>query len=134
MRSTAELTEVETLFASGLNDCQISRRTGIPRSTARDWRHAGFKRPERRRSARRPAPHTHDFGLLPPSYAYLLGLYLGDGCISRHARGVHRLRITLDMRYRLIISACRDAMAEVDASEPGVGAASTRRSLRRSQL
>jgi hypothetical protein len=32
------------------------------------------------------------------SYSYLLGLYLGDGCISRHPRA-WRLRIVLDDKY-----------------------------------
>jgi hypothetical protein len=31
-------------------------------------------------------------------YAYLLGLYLGDGHITTHHRGVHRLGITLDRK------------------------------------
>jgi hypothetical protein len=28
----------------------------------------------------------HRFDELPPAYVYLLGLYLGDGCISGHPR------------------------------------------------
>ena len=31
------------------------------------------------------------------------GLYLGDGCISAHARGVYRLRLFLDARYPGIV-------------------------------
>ena len=73
----------------------------------------GLQTSRRRRGPRASQPHIHDFSQLSPSYAYLLGLYLSDGCISRHARGVHRLRITLDLRYPLIISACREAMTEV---------------------
>lgn len=46
-------------------------------------------------------------------YAYLLGLYLGDGCISAHARGVFKLRIKLDVRYPGIISSCEAAMHAV---------------------
>lgn len=38
----------------------------------------------------------------PEDYCELLGLYLGDGCLSEHARAV-RLRITLDLKYPLII-------------------------------
>jgi hypothetical protein len=26
------------LIAGGLNDCEVARRTGIPRTTIRDWR------------------------------------------------------------------------------------------------
>jgi hypothetical protein len=37
-----------------------------------------------------------------PDYAELLGLYLGDGCISKLPR-TYRLRITLDSKYPRII-------------------------------
>jgi Homeodomain-like domain len=113
VRSTAELAEVAALVADGLNDCEISRRTGIPRTTIRDWRNADFRESAKRRDAENFAIHTHDFAALPRSYAYLLGLYLGDGCISRHPRDVHRLRIALDNRYPMIVGACQTAMAEV---------------------
>jgi hypothetical protein len=45
------------------------------------------------------------------SYAYLLGLYLGDGCLLRHPRGVFRLHITLDSAYPVIAEECLAAMA-----------------------
>ena len=45
----------------------------------------------------------------PEAYCYLLGLYLGDGCISRRARVWH-LRITLDKKYPAIIDRCRLAI------------------------
>jgi hypothetical protein len=47
------------------------------------------------------------------AYAYLFGLYLGDGDITRHARDVFRLRITLDMRYPGIVESARRAMCLV---------------------
>ncbi|MFP4074613.1 MAG: transcriptional regulator, partial [Actinomycetota bacterium] len=37
------------------------------------------------------------------AYAYLLGVYLGDGCLSPHPRGVYRLRIACDLKYPDII-------------------------------
>jgi hypothetical protein len=46
-------------------------------------------------------------------YAYLLGLYLGDGYISTSAKGVHRLRIALDSKYPGIIVECAAAMRSV---------------------
>jgi hypothetical protein len=58
--------------------------------------------------------------LLVPSvhraYAYLLGLYLGDGCITTGMPPggyVSRLRITLDNRYPGIISQARRAILGV---------------------
>jgi hypothetical protein len=39
----------------------------------------------------------------------LLGLYLGDGCISASARSYH-LRITCDTKYPTIVNRCREAL------------------------
>ena len=112
MRTADDLALVRRLVAEDLNDCEVARRTGIPRETIRDWRRAGFRVPSRRR-LRDPAEHVHEFRQLPPSYAYLLGLYLGDGNITQHPRGVFRLRVTLDERYPLIVGGCQGSMAEV---------------------
>ena len=51
---------------------------------------------------------------------YLLGLYLGDGVISRDPRGVWNLRITQDSRYPRLIEDCKAAIAEVTGKKPGV--------------
>ncbi len=40
------------------------------------------------------------------TYAYLLGLYLGDGYIVRHRRDVYRLRVFLDRAYPGIVAEC----------------------------
>ncbi len=45
------------------------------------------------------------------SYAYLLGLYLGDGSISTHPRGVFRLRVYLDRAYPQIVGECVAAIS-----------------------
>ena len=118
MRSSEEFETVHRLISSGLNDCAIARATGIPRTTIRGWRNGA------RRSARptenAPCGTKHVFGDLPArAYAYLLGLYLGDGCISRHP-GAWRLRIVLDTKYPTIIEACRRA---IDTVMPGQHAA-----------
>lgn len=62
----------------------------------------------------------HDFSAVPAAaYCYALGLYLGDGCISRSQRVWH-LRITLDKKYPGIIDRCR---AAIDVLMPGQHAA-----------
>jgi len=43
-------------------------------------------------------------------YAFLLGLYLGDGCISNAGRS-HRLRLSLDSRYPGVLADARDVLA-----------------------
>jgi hypothetical protein len=48
------------------------------------------------------------------SYAYLLGLYLGDGWIVKMARGSFSLRISLDRRYPGIIAAAMEAVSAVN--------------------
>lgn len=60
----------------------------------------------RRWSSRLPA-------LTEAAYAYLLGIYLGDGSLATHPRGVLRLRITLDRAYQGIVAECEAAMSLV---------------------
>jgi len=99
-----------------MNDCQISRWTGIPRTTVRDWRRRGAPGGSRlRRAAEVDCPRCGNQLLEDEAaYAYLLGLYLGDGCISEDPR-TYRLRIFLDARYPGIIE---DAKRAVSAMRP----------------
>ena len=95
MHSRAEVAAVLDLVAEGLTTSEIARRAGIPRSTVKDW--LGGRIPS---GAWWLPCDAHAFeGLDRAAYAYLLGMYLGDGCISTSTRGVHRLRITLDAVY-----------------------------------
>ena len=52
-------------------------------------------------------------GLIDSAYSYLLGLYLGDGCLASHRRGVFRLEIALDGVYPRVIAECEAAMSLV---------------------
>ena len=106
MRTPEEVAVVDELLAAGLNDCEIGRRTGIPRRTIMDWRFGKRPQFERRGLITRPDVERHD------AYAYLFGLYLGDGCISRGPRA-YRFRIALDGIYPAIVEECRAAMAAV---------------------
>lgn len=120
MRFAEEFEVVQRLISAGLNDCAIARQTGIPRCTVRDWR----RKPPVRARESRAGCSGHDFSGLPaPAYSYLLGMYLGDGCISRHPRA-WRLRIVLDSKYPRIIERCREA---IDILMPGQRAAALRR-------
>lgn len=98
MRSLADFETVWALIDAGLSNRRISILTGISRATIRDWRRKGRSR-ERGKAFREPDPDCPACaGARVPgsTYAYLLGLYLGDGCISRHRRDVYKLRITLE--------------------------------------
>ena len=116
MRPLIEFEEVQRLIAAGLNDCQIGRRTGIPRRTVLDWRHGRYGNVRTRVDVDCPDCHVARVPSRP--YAYLLGMYLGDGCISRSRKGVYRLRIVMDLRYPGIIVECATAITAVRPSKP----------------
>ena len=100
---------MQRLVAAGMNDCAIARLTGIPRRTVRDLRCRRGIRP-RNKAGSPDCGIEHDLASLPAApYCYLVGLYLGDGCISR-ARRVLSLRIVLDTKYPAIIERCRQAI------------------------
>jgi len=89
------------LIATGVNDCEIARRLGIPRTTVRDWRAPRYER-KPREFCWRCWSSTRSVIFTPSDYAELLGLYLGDGHISRLAR-TQRLRVFLDSRHSTIV-------------------------------
>jgi hypothetical protein len=99
----------------GLNDGEITTISSVPRTTVRDWRRGSFKNTSRSRELRtEPCLCAQQLQVFPSSeYAYLLGLYLGDGYISSGRRRVWRLRITLDAKYPGIIEQCALAMEAV---------------------
>jgi hypothetical protein len=110
MHSNELRIEVARLLGLGLRDREIADRTGIPRSSVATWRRKGI--PTRRR-VRPPDPNWR-----PPSstvYSYLLGLYLGDGCLSvwgNHAE----LHICLDAAYPGIVA---EASVSITTTMPG---------------
>jgi hypothetical protein len=106
------------MVAWGMNDSAISRLAGIPRTTIRSWRveTAGAGPTRARGSHRVSCPICGGDKLNEERYAYLLGMYLGDGCISLCPRGVFKLRIVLDQRYPNIIDECARAMRDVRTS------------------
>lgn len=56
----------------------------------------------------------------PAPYSYLLGLYLGDGCIGTSASHSPQLTLTLDAQYSKIIDAAAEAM-QTSMPEANVG-------------
>src|SRR3954453_17052224 len=104
MRSEAEIRRVLELASEGHTASHIAQLTGVPGRTVRGWL---ADRPPRARPPFDPAD------LPPASYAYAFGMYLGDGCLLRHPRGVWRLEISLDLRYPGIVDSCAHAVADV---------------------
>jgi hypothetical protein len=96
--------EVRRRLARGASAAEVSRATGIPYKTVLRWR-AG-------KTARfGPPPEVEPWR--PPdawSYAYLLGLYLGDGHVTVRAWGRSYLRVFLDGIYPGIVEECWTAI------------------------
>ena len=109
--SKDDVDRVRALAAEGHNDLEISRLTGISRSTIRPW----LGRGERRGSPRWIfCPRCNgDAELDDAAYVYLLGLYLGDGCISKQPKDVWRLRIFQTAKYVQHTEECAVAMHAV---------------------
>jgi hypothetical protein len=124
VRTAAEVERCLELQATGFNATEIARMTGIPRPTVRDWLDGRIPRLGSRRAGACPqcGLDEHVRASLPPGYVYLLGAYLGDGCLSAHPRGVYRLRVTLDTAYPGIIdevvAAARAVMPASAVSRP----------------
>jgi hypothetical protein len=86
----------------------------VSRAAIRDWHRKGFDRIlTRRKPFCEPGACSMRLAIEPEAYAYLLGMYLGDGTLSAAARSVFKLRIVLDLKYPGIIEECRTAMARV---------------------
>jgi hypothetical protein len=105
------------LAGQGLSASEVARRVGAPRATVRDWLAGrlpvGYGRDGITSGACGACGGLHDLDALPASYVYLLGMYLGDGCLSAHPRGVFKLRISLDARYPGIADECERAIRAV---------------------
>jgi hypothetical protein len=118
VRSREEVALVLELVRAGRNDCEIARETGIPRGTIRDWR-AG-RPPNFERRCGTCAVCSGNAQSLPlPAYTYLLGLYLGDGCLTAGPRDVYKLRVACAERYPELIRQCELAMAQVLPNKVG---------------
>lgn len=88
----------------------MSKETGVSRAAIRSWQ-IRIEPLDRNRAW--PCPRccdTPEGPSDPAAYAYLLGLYLGDGCISHLRRGVYFLRIACADAWPGLIDACAEAM------------------------
>jgi hypothetical protein len=102
------MTAVRLLLEEGRSPRDVAFATGVPLNTVLRWRRGA----------------TRSFGVVrlnpwrPPDaerFSYLTGLYLGDGCLARHAR-TWALVITLDSRYPAIIAEAVAAIASTGAT------------------
>lgn len=113
MRSYDEYKQILGLWELGINKKAISRQTGIPRRTIIDCiQRYGSVAALEQESEQKLSPillqilrDENSSHPVVQTYAYLLGLYLGDGNIVKMPR-TYRLRVTLDVKYPNIIASC----------------------------
>ena len=100
----------DAMLAPGERVCDIVRATGIPRSTINRWRRRGA--PGARWAETRQWRIRNE-----AAYAYLLGLYLGDGHIANMRRPF--LRLFLDDRYPQVVAEATACLQRVFAVPVG---------------
>lgn len=119
----------------GLSDYKVSEKLGISRPNIQRWRKQYFsnsskmmKRKEILEASalkRYGDPNNMDVTKLPSdSYAYILGMYLGDGCLSKSTKcRTCTLYITQNREYDIVVNDClnhlKNLMKEFDI-EPTV--------------
>jgi hypothetical protein len=110
-RSSEEASAVNCLLGKGLSDYEIERRTGVSRSSVQRWRTKGVPQQDCSRPSKwRPTDS--------PSYCYLLGIYLGDGYLSKASSRSQVLEISLDPRYPAIVDECLEAVQRTVEARP----------------
>lgn len=126
MHSLATRLESLQLIEQGMSPSEVSRKTGIARSTIRDW----VKNPRPKRIEgdinSRIAQMFSSIHQYPEAYAYALAFYLGDGYIDKLPR-TYRLRIFNDVKYPDITQRIRNCLSHllprnvVAIQEPSAG-------------
>ena len=107
MHPEATVESARLLAASGQGATEIARTLAVPRDTIRGW----LRGTSRTRSRGAPSPASLD----ARAYAYLLGVYLGDGYIASRPSGSFQLRVFCDAAYPGIVREVVAAVAEVRA-------------------
>jgi hypothetical protein len=100
-------------LAAGETVSSVSRRLCVSRSAIRAWR--DDRRPSIDPTA---CPRCTGSPLANAEYSQLLGLYLGDGCLSEHRKAVFALRIACDDAYPEIIAGAAEVILAVNPGRP----------------
>jgi predicted DNA-binding protein YlxM (UPF0122 family) len=119
MRTYEEYHKILSLWDTGLyNKSEIADKTGVPRLTVSDCikKFGSLKGLEENLTRKiimdgecylvKMLKDKSDPEKIHSSYAYMLGIYLGDGYISKGSERVLKIRITLDVKYPKIIEHC----------------------------
>jgi hypothetical protein len=101
MHSPATVEAARALHSIGMDSSWIARELEVSRRSVSRWCNGD----RRHREYPRAIP--------PEPYAYLLGLYLGDGHIATAGHGSQYLTIACDAGYPRIVRLARDAISDV---------------------
>ncbi|MEU6893584.1 helix-turn-helix domain-containing protein [Streptomyces sp. NPDC046557] len=103
------------LLRGGARNADVARSLDVPPGTVGYWKHMDrAKRGECPGSHKPDCPRCDGSALDTHAYAYLLGLYLGDGHISRYSgHRVPNLMITCDDRWPGLMDSAERAMQRV---------------------
>jgi hypothetical protein len=112
MHPRATVDRALRLSKTGLIDREVAQITGVSIGAAQKWR-TGLRRTPDKERKHAHCPRCDDASLDERAYAYLLGLYLGDGHITRHRRGVYALSIACADAWPGLITAAKHAMRDV---------------------
>jgi hypothetical protein len=114
MHPQATVDRARRLSQQGFIDREVSQITGVPLRTVRKWRTGTRRAPGKVRKGREPDfPRCTGRPLDEPAYAYLLGLYLGDGWLTLGSRDVFALNIACCDDWPGLLSAAESAMSAV---------------------
>jgi hypothetical protein len=109
LRPQADFDLAMRLVAEGLGDTEIARLTRIPRPTISAWRHGRGCRYHERLATATPQWRPDQ----PAAYCYVLGAYLGDGCLTALPSGAASLIVSLDLSYPAIIDSVERSVRTV---------------------
>ncbi|MEU6315526.1 helix-turn-helix domain-containing protein [Streptomyces sp. NPDC047014] len=104
-----------SMLRGGTRNAEVARHLNVPLGTVSYWKHKDrAQRGECPGSHDPRCPRCDDTPLDEPAYAYLLGLYLGDGHISQYSgHRVPNLMITCDDKWPGLMALAEQAMGLV---------------------
>jgi hypothetical protein len=101
------------LSRCGVLDRENAEICGVSIAAIRHWRYGGRRNAQTERKRRSVCPRCDGRALDSRAYSYLLGLYLGDGCLTRSRRDVYALSVICCDAWPGLIVAAKSALATV---------------------